>query len=159
MSKAYLIYRDWQPDLRDNDWLQSRRQYEQSTSFTLRALSCENQLIRSGVHCPDRTRSTSLRCHSRLNAQSSATSTTSISTPLCLDRLGPREADVFLDDMANLSVHRDTAHDTLQAGGRRVRSKSPRVPSESLRYERVMRRASRKRMTVAVWCPEWSAAS
>lgn len=159
MSKAYLIRRDWQPDLRDNDWLQSRRQYEESTSFTLRARSCENQLIRSGVHCPDRTRSTSLRCHSRLNAQSFATSTTSISAPLCLDHLDPHDADVFLDDMANLSVHRDTVHDTLQAVGPRARSKSPQVPGESLRYERIMRRASRKRMTVAVWCPEWPAAS
>ncbi len=159
ITKHWHVNNNRQLGLRATNETKVVRQYGESTSFMLCAFSRENQPIRSGVRRPDWTLSMSLRCHSRLNAQSSASSTTPISTPLCADRLDPREADVFWDDMANLSVHRDTANDTLQAGGRRVRSKSPRVPSESLRYERVMRRASRKRMTVAVWCPEWSAAS
>lgn len=137
----------------------SPRQYGESMSFMPCAFSRENQLIWSGVRRPDRTLSTSLRCHSRLNSQSAASSTTSTSTPLHLDSLDAREAVVLLDDMADLSAHVVTADSSLQfEGPSRWIKIGPRLDLVISAWV-VMRRFGPARMAVAQWSPERAALS
>lgn len=90
-------------------------QYEQLMSLMLCAFSRESQLVCSGVQRADRTFSMSLRCHLRLNTQSSASPTTSVSRMRRLAGWDASEEVEFLDVMADQSVHAVTTDGVFQA--------------------------------------------
>jgi hypothetical protein len=90
-------------------------QYEQLMSLMLCAFSRENQLDCSGLQGADRTLSMSLRCQSRLNTQSSASPTTSVSRMWRLACWDASEEVEFSDVMAELSVHAVTTDGVFQA--------------------------------------------
>jgi hypothetical protein len=96
------------------------RQYGQSMSLMLRAFSRENEFICSGVHRPDRTLSMSLRCPSRLKAQSLASYTSSMSSTRRSFCWHACEEIAFSADMTDLSAHGATTIGRLQAGVRRT---------------------------------------
>jgi hypothetical protein len=90
-------------------------QYERLMSLMLCAFSRGSQLVCSGVQRADRTFSMSLRCHLRLNTQSSASPATSVSRMRRLARWDASEEVEFLDVMADLSVHAVTTDGVFQA--------------------------------------------
>lgn len=91
------------------------RQYGQLISLMLCGFSRESQLVCSGVQRADQTLSMALRCHSRLNTQSSASPTNSVSRMRRLARWDASEEVEFLVVMADLSVHAGTTDGVLQA--------------------------------------------
>lgn len=95
-------------------------QDEQSMSLTLWAFSRENQLICFGVHRPDRTLSMFPHCHSRLDAQSSASSITSTSMTRRSTSSHACEEVAFMDGTTDRWVDGVTTVEALRAGGWRT---------------------------------------